>query len=141
MNVVNVDIGASRLLRVVFSAAIIFALLCLVFSGLSGRYLILALFVWGVVVCRTWWVAVGPHRCVSVQRESSGRWSLTFGSGANVSAMLRPGGCYVQNWVVILCFRVEGQWSRRYVAIFRDSVESESFRRLRVYLRWYVLAD
>ena len=141
MTVINVDIGASRRLRVIFFVSIVFALLCLVVSGLPDHWLVFALIVLSVIVWRTWRRTIGSRRCIGIQRESSGQWRLAYEDGTSLNARLLPVQSHVQNCVVILCFRIEGRFMRQYVAIFRDAVDSESFRRLRVYLRWYVLAD
>ncbi|NMQ20441.1 hypothetical protein E4P82_15320 [Candidatus Competibacter phosphatis] len=61
-----------------------------------------------------------------------GRWRLETGDGIRHPAGLTGG--YAQPGIVVLNFRLEGGW-RRSVALLPDAVDSETLRRLRVWLR------
>ena len=61
-----------------------------------------------------------------------GRWRLETGDGIQHPAKLTGG--YAQPGIVVLNFRLEGVW-RRSVALLPDAVDSETLRRLRVWLR------
>lgn len=61
-----------------------------------------------------------------------GRWRLETGDGIQHPAKLTGG--YAQPGIVVLNFRLEGGW-RRSVALLPDAVNSETLRRLRVWLR------
>lgn len=61
-----------------------------------------------------------------------GHWRLETGDGIRHPAGLTGG--YAQPGIVVLNFRLEGGW-RRSVALLPDAVDSETLRRLRVWLR------
>ena len=61
-----------------------------------------------------------------------GRWRLETGDGIQHPAKLTGG--YAQPGIVVLNFRLEGGWWRS-VALLPDAVDSETLRRLRVWLR------
>ncbi|MEZ5580183.1 MAG: protein YgfX [Candidatus Competibacteraceae bacterium] len=61
-----------------------------------------------------------------------GRWCLETGDGIRHPAGLTGG--YAQPGIVVLNFRLEGGW-RRSVVLLPDAVDSETLRRLRVWLR------
>ena len=61
-----------------------------------------------------------------------GRWCLETGDGVRHPACLIGG--YAHPGIVVLNFRLESGW-RRSLALLPDAVDSESLRRLRVWLR------
>lgn len=77
----------------------------------------------------------GWRRCggfISRVELLDGRWRLETGDGIQHPAKLTGG--YAQPGIVVLSFRLEGVW-RRSVALLPDAVDSETLRRLRVWLR------
>lgn len=60
-----------------------------------------------------------------------GRWRLEIDDGIQHPAKLTGG--YAQPSIVVLNFRLEGGW-RRSVVLLPDAVDSETLRRLRVWL-------
>ncbi|MGB5062377.1 MAG: protein YgfX [Candidatus Competibacter sp.] len=61
-----------------------------------------------------------------------GRWRLETGDGARYLARLTGG--YAHPGIVVLNFRLESGW-RRSLVLLPDAVDSETLRRLRVWLR------
>lgn len=137
MNAIECEIGRSKILCTAFVIAAAFALLCLLLSELPAEALLSGAFLWGVMVWRSWRDLFGSGRCVSIRQCQDGMWQVLNADGEESIASLQLSGCFVQPWLVILCFKQRGRFMRRHVPVFRDSVEAEPFRHLRIYLRWY----
>jgi len=66
--------------------------------------------------------------------KEGSEWVLELNDGTQIETYLLP-STYVSTWLVVLNFsKAENQRSRS-VTLFRDSLDQESFRRLRVRLR------
>lgn len=86
-----------------------------------------------------------PRSCIALVLDSKGEWQLTMRDGSRYAATILPSS-FVTPYLTILNCRLTGRWLRyawqRYpwhhyhLVILPDAVDAESFRRLRVWLRW-----
>ncbi len=83
--------------------------------------------------------SLGRHVLQTHQRSiseinwtSDGRWLLTTRSGNSFQARLSANS-FLHPQLVVLNF-IHGRWKRQSVVLFRDALDQESFRRLRVRL-------
>jgi len=89
---------------------------------------------------------IGRHVLLIHQRSitevnwtSDGRWLLTTRSGDSFPARLSENS-FLHPQLVVLNFN-RGRWKRQSVILFRDALDQESFRRLRVRLGREVCVD
>ena len=92
------------------------ALLCMVFASLH----------------HAWSRHLGSHRITQAVWGADGEWALETADGANRSMRLAPLG-YVSAYAVVL--RLHNDRSTHTLVLLADSLDAESFRRLRVRLR------
>ena len=69
----------------------------------------------------------------SMTWKESGEWVLGFHDGAQIETYMLPSS-YVNTWLVVLNFSKTENHRARSVTLFRDALDQESFRRLRVRL-------
>ncbi len=71
--------------------------------------------------------------------DENDQWQLTTGRGQHYTAQLLS-TTYVSAHLVAINLRLENQgWYRRYrsIVLLSDNIDPETFRRLRIRLRWY----
>ncbi len=74
-----------------------------------------------------------PHAIIGISINNQGQWHLMTRNGEVLAAQL-CGDTICSRWLVILNFTLEGLKKRCSCLIFPDSIESDHFRQLRVYL-------
>lgn len=72
--------------------------------------------------------------CVALRIEHNGVVSLSLRDGRHLTGMLKTGGVILP-WVVLINIHL-GQGGYRGLVLMRDSMDANSFRHLRVLLRW-----
>lgn len=132
----TLTLGASRRLRLTLGAA-----------GMAAGLLVLAWPWWAVPA---WWLAVAgatrfairhhatlqaPDALVALRYDGSGALHVQSGNGTWHSARLLGNSC-VTPWCAILNLRLAGKRCSRSMVIVPDAVDAQTFRRLRVRLRW-----
>ncbi len=75
-----------------------------------------------------------PHSCARLVLEEEGA-VLVRRDGAELSCRILPGSM-VTPWLTVLNILPQGARFARSVVILPDSLDAESFRQLRVWLRW-----
>jgi len=65
--------------------------------------------------------------------KEGNEWVLELGDGSQYETHLLPSS-YVSPWLVVLNFEKTNESKKRSVTLFRDALDPESFRRLRVRL-------
>lgn len=122
-----------RLLSAILTAHVV-GLIVVFFAGIPG----LLRLVLGLCVVASALIAVRGHLGgLSVRLavwEADGDWSLTRADGLRAAAWLLPES-YVSPWLVILRFRGRGVGWRPVLVLLSDSLDPDTFRRLRVRLR------
>lgn len=78
--------------------------------------------------------AANPQAIKRLTWRADGDWVLETVSGERRDAQLLP-NAYVHPWLVVLAFRATDSGQVMRLSLFRDAVDSEVFRRLRVRLR------
>jgi toxin CptA len=76
-----------------------------------------------------------PDAVVEVDARDDGHLGLVQRDGVCVDAEVLPATA-VYGWAVLLRVRVAGERRARSIVVLADSVDAESFRRLRIWLRW-----
>lgn len=89
----------------------------------------LAYFLAGVALLAT------PQAVLAVEIRQTGEIAIQTRRGAWCACRLSASS-YVTPWLTILVLTEAGRRGTRYVVITPDNVDAESFRRLRVWLRW-----
>ncbi len=78
---------------------------------------------------------LSPQSVVSLKYLPDAKLELQWQSGEWITASLRPGS-FVAPYLTTLAYRLESQYFTRYMLILPDMLDPNSFRDLRVYLRW-----
>ena len=81
-----------------------------------------------------------PRSCIALVLDSKGEWQLMMRDGNRYVATILPSS-FVTPCLTILNCSLSGRWLRYpwqqyHIVILPDAVDAESFRRLRVWLRW-----
>ena len=76
-----------------------------------------------------------PHSCRSLHMNAKGEWRLELHDGSVQDAVILPSS-FVAPYLTVLNCSLTGRWSRYHLVILPDALDAESFRRLRVWLRW-----
>jgi toxin CptA len=76
---------------------------------------------------------VSRRAIVQLIWDAEGKWTLLTLKGERLTAQLQP-TTYLHPHLVILNFRLGKLWERRAVVLLPDSVDADTFRRLRVRL-------
>ena len=74
------------------------------------------------------------HSCVAFRLEVDDSISLMLRDGRHLGGRLRAGGAILP-YIVLINVRLE-QGGHRGLVLLKDSMDADSFRRLRVLLRW-----
>lgn len=77
----------------------------------------------------------GSRAVQSVQIEAGPRIRVRFGDGTTRAGRIEPGTC-VTSWITTLVWRPDGARFARSVLIVPDMLPAETFRRMRVVLRY-----
>jgi hypothetical protein len=111
---------------------IIFLLNGLIWPGklfLLGLVAVSGVYYWRRVIH-----AQQPNTVKRLTWRADGEWLLELVSGEKLEAELLP-NAYVHAWLVTLIFRRQASGEKIRLVLFRDALEAEMFRRLRVRLR------
>lgn len=109
-----------------------------VLHGLALAGLLLAaLPAWGravgaAAIVFSYWRVRRPQAALTLRCQADG--SLTIGQGDAWQAVALQPGSLVWPWCCVL--RLRGDDFRRVLTVLPDSLDGETFRRLRVWLRW-----
>ena len=116
-------------------------------AGMAAGVLALAWPWWAVP---SWWLAAGgatwcairrhaslasPQAMIALRYDASGALHVQSGNGTWHSATLLGSSC-VTPWCTVLNLRLAGKRCSRSMVIVPDAVDAQTFRRLRVRLRW-----
>lgn len=134
----KLELSRSRSLLMIFGLAHGFALLLLPWSGLPA---------WGNLLLGVGIVLSGIHAValhawhlmkssiIGMELRDDCKLRVCERQGAWLDAEIHASS-FVMPFLTVLNFRVAGQRGLRHVLIVPDRVDAESFRRLRVWLRW-----
>ena len=77
----------------------------------------------------------GPHGARSFAISAGGEIAVATAQGCHYDGQLRDGS-FVAPWLAVVRWRRRGERFDRTVLVLPDMLDAESFRRLRVRLRW-----
>jgi len=77
----------------------------------------------------------GPDAVVHLEFDDEDGCVLVYRDGVRVHARVRP-STFVTGFCVVLRLRFPRSWWSSRVVVLRDACEAQSFRRMRVWLRW-----
>ena len=99
------------------------------------KLLVTAVLLFSAVMSARRYILLSGSRSISrVICEDGESWSLETAQGRTMTGTLVGGTCF-QPWLVVMNFRVEGEFRSWPVVLMNDSTDSTSFRRLQVKLR------
>jgi len=87
----------------------------------------------------TFWSHFGPGRIVCADFIAEDRWRIRFANGRQAEALLRPASVVARGFMVLnfrLAERRLFQRRSHSVCLLPDSLDAETARRLRVFLRF-----
>lgn len=76
-----------------------------------------------------------PGSVVAIQFLADGRIETQNQSGTWIAGSLRPGS-FVAPYLTTLAYQPDEKYFHRHLIVLPDMLDAESFRQLRVYLRW-----
>ena len=134
----RIAIGPSRILAVVLAVAHLAALAVTFIVTLPAwaRFLIATT----IMVSGTWSICRA-----ALQRSANAIVELEVGEGGHISCRTRDSqrregevlsSSFISPWLTVLNLRLAGAARARHVVILPDNVEKDTFRRLRVLLKW-----
>ncbi|WP_300287863.1 protein YgfX [Nitrosomonas sp.] len=78
---------------------------------------------------------VSPQSAVELHLSEKNRCKIRFLSGERINTVI-DASTFVASYMTVLCLRLEHTGQYRTVVILPDGIDADSFRRLRVWLRW-----
>jgi toxin CptA len=134
----SLRLGSSRLLAAMVGGAHVVAAAALWLAAVPVIYALacsMALSVHLAWVVRRDALRTDPHALIELDVVDDG--SVSVGTRAGLRRAYRVGGSsFVSPLLAVLNLRPEGGRWEHHILIAADSVDAESFRRLRVWLRW-----
>jgi toxin CptA len=76
-----------------------------------------------------------PRSCRTLSMNSKGEWYLELNDGSVQEAVILPSS-FVAPYLTVMNCSLTGRWLQYHIVILPDALDAESFRRLRVWLRW-----
>lgn len=127
----------SRFFLSLFIAVHLFSVMCLLLTTISIQWKILAilfLVTHGFIMWQRKISLRDKNAIVTINYHRDGEWQLQNRRGVYANAIL-CGDSVVTRWLIILNFKVVATRKIVSVIIFPDSVDTDTLRRLRVFLR------
>lgn len=135
---VDVVLAPSRIALVAIGAAAavtVLATLTLPWPAWSTTAAVAAILGWTTDCARVVALRRGSRAVQSVQIEAGPRIRVRFGDGTTRAGRIEPRTC-VTSWITTLVWRPDGARFARSVLILPDMLPAETFRRMRVVLRY-----
>ena len=132
----SIELSPSRYLAAILTAAHAVALsvvLALVPSWAGAALAFLLVWSLGYYLLRDAWLRL-PHSCIGLTLEDDGAL-LIRRDGVHLPGHILPGSL-VAPGLTVLNVKPQGARTARSVVILSDSLDAESFRALRVWLKW-----